>query len=807
MKLRPYQTDSIESLRSGFRAKHVRQVLAAPTGSGKSVVMVAMIDSAIAKGSRVLFICERRILVEQFSQHLDAIGIDHGVLMAAHWRWRPQAMVQVASVQTLERMEVWPDFDIVFIDELHACMRKSIIKMIKAFPDTRIVGATATPFHAGIAEHFSSVANVITMRELVDDGHLVPFRVFIAHEIETDGLKKDSFGEWNKKELESSALKVVGDVVSDYVKISHDVFGRNSKAICFSAGIAHGAELVQRFAEVGVNAVQLTCEDDDEYSADVLKDFNRHDTSIDMLISADKLTRGYDETSIELVILARPLRKSFSSFVQMVGRGARPHTGKEFCVIQDNCVAAGSKVLTHRGLVPIELILLSDKIWDGHDFVQHKGAICRGKKPVITYAGLTATRDHRVKTAEAWRTFGECSAEQTPIVTTGIGGTKIFERSNYFTAGRFAWKKRAQISPCFGGMRNVWESFNNFIFQSLQRGIQRLQTMQPNRQENATIPKLAFCAGNIHESAMREQDACQLRKLRRARNSIRVFITKSRGDLDIRELGNSGGFQKYGIGQNRQQWKLFSRKPSMGDSREKYGKSPKLSHDTKHAQVYVREPAGKIRSLYTKIIAFCGDVIRGNRGEVSQAQQKTEREVWDIIDCGSRNSFTCEGLLVHNCGNWMRFKESWDDLYSNGITELSSQYDAKARKEPTEREKKASKCPRCMALWPGNSDTCTHCGYRREKKSLSLTVPGEMLELTGDVIKTEKYSSEYKESFYHMLLGYCAAKGYRDGWAFHHYQEKFKVQPAWKKQVAAPDADVMGWIRHQNIKYAKRRAA
>ena len=495
MKLRPYQTSSIESLRSGFLAKHIRQVLAAPTGSGKSVVMVSMIDSAIAKGSRVLFICERRILVEQFSSHLDSIGIDHGVLMAAHWRWRPQAMVQVASVQTLERMETWPAFDVVFIDELHACMRKSIIKMIKAFPDTRIVGATATPFHAGIAEHFSNVANVITMRELVNDGHLVPFRVFIAHEIETAGLKKDSFGEWNKKELESSALKVVGDVVSDYVKISHDVFGRNSKAICFSAGIAHGTELVQKFAEVGVNAVQITCEDDNEYKSDVMKDFARHDTEIDLLVSADILTRGYDQTDIEHVILARPLRKSFSSFVQMVGRGARPHLGKGFAIIQDNS------------------------------------------------------------------------------------------------------------------------------------------------------------------------------------------------------------------------------------------------------------------------------------------------------------------------GNWLRFKESWDDLYSNGITELSSQYDSKPRKEPTEKEKKASKCPRCMALWPGNSDTCTHCGYRREKKSLSLTVPGEMLELTGDAPKKEKHSGEYKERFYQMLLGYCAAKGYRDGWAFHHYQEKFKVQPAWKKQVAAPDADVMGWIQHQNIKYAKRRSA
>jgi len=48
------------------------------------------------------------------------------------------------------------------------------------------------------------------------------------------------------------------------------------------------------------------------------------------------LERGFDVPSVEHVILARPLRKSFSSHVQMVGRGARPSPGKEFCVIQDH---------------------------------------------------------------------------------------------------------------------------------------------------------------------------------------------------------------------------------------------------------------------------------------------------------------------------------------------------------------------------------------------------------------------------------------------------------------------------------------
>ena len=333
--LRPYQAQSIESLRDGFRSNHKRQVLAAPTGAGKSRIMESMIRTAMDKGSRIMFICERRILVDQFSKHLDGAGIDHGILMAKHWRFRPHCKVQIASAQTLERMETLPMMDVVFIDELHACMRASITKMLDARPGLKVVGATATPFHPLIGKYFSNVVSVTTMAQLVEEKFLVPFRVFVAKEIDTKGLKVVA-GEWKKDDLEKRGQQIVGDVVADYVRISNEVFGEYRKTICFSCGIAHGAELAQKFQEAGVNAVQLSSEDDEEYRDQVLKDFARPDTDIKMLISVAILSRGFDQSDVDYVILARPLKKSFSEHVQMVGRGARIHPGKEMAVIQDN---------------------------------------------------------------------------------------------------------------------------------------------------------------------------------------------------------------------------------------------------------------------------------------------------------------------------------------------------------------------------------------------------------------------------------------------------------------------------------------
>lgn len=335
MNLRLYQSESIEQLRGGFRGGHVRQILCAATGAGKSVIMTSMIESAVAKGSRIMFICERRILVEQFSKHLDDIGIDHGILMAKHWRFRPQDLVQIATAQTLEKMDTWPAFDVVFIDEIHAAMRKSIVALFDSRETLRVVGATATPFHKAIPKYFTNVVNIITMQELIADGFLVPFRVFVAHEIDTRGVKVVA-GEWQKDELETRGRQIVGDIVADYLRLSQEVFGGPRKTICFSCGVAHGTELAEKFNEAGINAVQISYKDTDDYKADVLADFAKADTSIQMVISSDILTRGFDQPDVEHVILARPLKKSFSSHVQMVGRGARPYQEKSFCLVQDH---------------------------------------------------------------------------------------------------------------------------------------------------------------------------------------------------------------------------------------------------------------------------------------------------------------------------------------------------------------------------------------------------------------------------------------------------------------------------------------
>lgn len=65
------------------------------------------------------------------------------------------------------------------------------------------------------------------------------------------------------------------------------------------------------------------------------------------------------------------------------------------------CLAEGSLILVkdernHIYEKPIEKVLLTDKVWDGENWVTHEGVVFSGDKDVITHDGVTATPEHIV---------------------------------------------------------------------------------------------------------------------------------------------------------------------------------------------------------------------------------------------------------------------------------------------------------------------------------------------------------------------------------------------------------------------------
>ncbi len=495
LNLRDYQIASLDKLRAGFAAGHRAQLLYAPTGSGKTETAISMLNATAEKNNRVAMIMDRRVLCNQTSSRLEKYGIDHGVLMAGHWRYKTEKLIQICSAQTLEARGAFPGLKLMIVDECHTT-RASVKEFIENHPEVKVIGLSASPFTDGLGTIYSNIVNATTTRELVDSGMLAPLRVFISKEIDMTGAKKVA-GEWSQKEATERGVKITGDIVAEWVKKTHEIFGGPKKTIVFCAGVAHGESLSREFAQAGYNFVSISYKDDDEYKQDAINDFSKPESDIHGLIATDILTKGFDQADVMIGISARPFTKSFSSHVQQMGRVMRPHADK---------------------------------------------------------------------TAAIW-----------------------------------------------------------------------------------------------------------------------------------------------------------------------------LDHS----------------------------------------------------------------------GNFLRFRDQWEALYCEGVDHLDDGVE-KSKPEPTDIQKEAAKCPKCGAIWPSNSDICSHCGMVRVRKNEVEVVAGEMLELTPSAPK-EKFSSEYKENYYHCLLGNLHAKGKNEGRAYHLYREKFGVAPAWKKAYAGSENplyfEAANYIQRANIAFAKRKAA
>jgi len=291
LQLRQYQEEALALLREGFAKGKRAQILYAPTGAGKTEMAIELMRATKAKGNKAAMLLDRVVLCDQTSRRLERYKIDHGVMQAGHWRYRPYENIQVCSAQTLERRGSFPGLNLLIVDECHQT-REQTVEFIKNNPDVRVIGLTASPFTKGLGKIYDHVVSPVTTKELVDQKMLVPLRVFIAKEIDMAGAKKVA-GEWSQAEASDRGMKITGDIVTEWVKKTHEIFNEPRKTIVFASGVDHGSHLAAKFQEQGYNFICISYRDDEEWKKQVIEDFSKPDTKITGLIANSSSSRWW----------------------------------------------------------------------------------------------------------------------------------------------------------------------------------------------------------------------------------------------------------------------------------------------------------------------------------------------------------------------------------------------------------------------------------------------------------------------------------------------------------------------------------
>ncbi len=337
--LRDYQVAGIEKARNSYRAGNSNVLLVGPTGSGKTTIFCYIIWRAQQKNRKTCVIAHRTELIEQCSERLDSFGIDHGIIQGSHPRYKPWLPVQVASIATLARRKHLKGFDFIVVDEAHHARAPTYMEFIKA-NEAQVLGCTATPYRGdgkGLGAMFTDMVIIAGVQELVEQGWLVPPRMYAPSEPDLLGIRTIA-GDYDKEELAERCdiADLIGDIVLHWKKLA---LGRPT--VCFAVNILHSQHITAQFVLAGVNAVHLDGTTPADERADILERLRQG--RIEVVCNVGVMQEGTDVPCLGAIILARPT-KSHCLYVQMVGRGLRPYEDLEDCVVLDhggNCLRHG----------------------------------------------------------------------------------------------------------------------------------------------------------------------------------------------------------------------------------------------------------------------------------------------------------------------------------------------------------------------------------------------------------------------------------------------------------------------------------
>jgi len=326
-KLYTYQESDIATLfeRMSQNTTKQRLLYQLPTGGGKTVIFSEIAKRYIEKFNKKVVVLTHRVeLCRQTSVTLKKAGVNNRAINSAVKKVskKDNYNCYVAMVETLKNRIKNGNISIeevglVIIDEAH---NNSFHKLLDKFTNAAIIGVTATPFSSDVNlpmhKNYSELIVGEPIESLIEQGFLAKPKTW-RYDVELNSLKTGVHGDYT---VSTSDALYSSPAMLDLLLHSYEKHSKNKKTLIFNTGIFTSRAVRQMFTDAGYDCKHLDNKTPAAERAEILKWFKK--TKNGILTSVSILTTGFDEPSVQTVILNRATN-SLTLYHQMIGRGSR----------------------------------------------------------------------------------------------------------------------------------------------------------------------------------------------------------------------------------------------------------------------------------------------------------------------------------------------------------------------------------------------------------------------------------------------------------------------------------------------------
>lgn len=319
--------------------------------SGKSLV-IANIARQL-KGKTIVLQPSKELVEQNHSKMVSYIGTDDvGIFSTSCGRHEIKKITYATIGTIIKKRNLFLDYQNLIIDEADLCNAKGgqYEEFIRLFGG-KCLGLTATPLRLHCFENmfgggkcvvakfitrtrpriFKKILHITQIKELSNDGYLCPLNYEVNENYDWRKLKLNSTG----RDFDSESLEKYHDDNNVVGKTVEKIMNNDFKNyLIFMPSVREANMISAMLNEKKVICASVSAKTPKAERDAIVRDFR--EGRIRALANCNCFGVGLDVPNLFCLVIASPTQ-SVRKFYQWLGRGMRPHPGKQSCKVIDIC--------------------------------------------------------------------------------------------------------------------------------------------------------------------------------------------------------------------------------------------------------------------------------------------------------------------------------------------------------------------------------------------------------------------------------------------------------------------------------------